>query len=312
MDRVTNKNRAWLDQRFKRCDEYGIYVAHQPIYGFRKDHSEPGLISRYIRTYETMKALSHLKFNSLLDVGGAEGYKARIAEQLLSVMVKNSDLSGEACRRAKEIFNVESICADIHNLPFKDDAFDVILCSETLEHVADLRKAVDELLRVARYAMVITVPHESRKATAEEVSHAHIHYFDLASFDFLESQGYRILSRRMVSPLLFIPTALTEAVPQKDPRKLKYPRLLVLAYNALVPLLRKLLSSKAAAFLLYIDDIICKFTTPHNAILFTIIKDDRYYKSRETRHISPAHIIDFTVPYHYLEGKKKRIRRNEG
>jgi len=37
---------------------------------------------------------------------------------------------------------------DIINIPYKDDSFDVILCSHVLEHVADDQKAMRELFRV--------------------------------------------------------------------------------------------------------------------------------------------------------------------
>jgi SAM-dependent methyltransferase len=37
---------------------------------------------------------------------------------------------------------------DIMNIPYKDDSFDVILCSHVLEHVANDQKAMRELFRV--------------------------------------------------------------------------------------------------------------------------------------------------------------------
>jgi hypothetical protein len=72
VDQYTQETKLWLNERFRKCDEEGIYFAHQPIYGFRKGHSEPGHMGKYIRTYQIMKVLSHMSFDSLLDVGGAE------------------------------------------------------------------------------------------------------------------------------------------------------------------------------------------------------------------------------------------------
>lgn len=40
--------------------------------------------------------------------------------------------------------------ADITDLPFPDESFDVVLCNHVLEHVPDDRKAVSELFRVLR------------------------------------------------------------------------------------------------------------------------------------------------------------------
>jgi ubiquinone/menaquinone biosynthesis C-methylase UbiE len=132
-----------------------------------------------------MKALSHMKFDSLLDVGGAEGYTAYIARQIFGVKVRTSDLCEEACMRAREIFHIDSDPADIHELPYEDNKFDVVLCSATLEHVTDYQKAISELLRVAGRAVVITLPHEDRavieKNVEKQLPHAHIHNFTLDS-----------------------------------------------------------------------------------------------------------------------------------
>lgn len=68
MDSHTKRTILWLDERFRRYDEGGIYVAHQPIYRFLKSHCEPDVILRYIITFQIMKAFSHLKFNSVLDL----------------------------------------------------------------------------------------------------------------------------------------------------------------------------------------------------------------------------------------------------
>lgn len=88
MDEFTPKTKTWLDKRFKKCDESGIYYAHQPLYGFRKGHSDIDTMNKYIQTYQIMRTLSHLKFDSLLDVGDAEVYKAYIAKQLFDIKAK--------------------------------------------------------------------------------------------------------------------------------------------------------------------------------------------------------------------------------
>lgn len=309
MDKYTYETKIWLDKRFRECDENGVYFAHQPIYGFRKGHSEPGLIDRYIRTYHIMKALSHLKFDSLLDVGAAEGYKAYVAKELFDVKVKCCDLSEEACKRAHEIFGLESTSADIHDLPFKNNEFDVVLCSETLEHVADLQRAIDELLRVASKAVVITVPHEPKdvvdKNIREEIPHGHIHGFDLESFDFVKSAGCRILNRRMISPLLFsrIPSVpvVIEPMRREYHKSMRYPKIFIDIYNACVPVLRKLFGKRTAAFLIQLDDFVCRFTSSHNAILFVILKDDSAKTKKQIPNLLARRIISCRVPYHYLK-----------
>lgn len=51
------------------------------------------------------------------------------------------------------------ILADACNLPFKDDTFDCVICSEVLEHIPKPERAVAELSRVLnRGIAIITVP----------------------------------------------------------------------------------------------------------------------------------------------------------
>ncbi len=110
--------------------------------------------------------------------------------------VTSSDLSAQACQRANAIFNIESVPNDIHALQFQDNSFDVVLCSESLEHVARPFDAIAELIRIARTAVIITVPHESQadvaKSVAERTPHGHINYFDIHSFEYLKKEGYTV------------------------------------------------------------------------------------------------------------------------
>jgi SAM-dependent methyltransferase len=41
-------------------------------------------------------------------------------------------------------------CADAHRLPFRDGTFEVVLCTEVLEHVIDPQRVVEELYRVLK------------------------------------------------------------------------------------------------------------------------------------------------------------------
>jgi len=45
---------------------------------------------------------------------------------------------------------IADVKADIQNLPFENDAFDVIFCNHVLEHVDDDKKALSELYRVMK------------------------------------------------------------------------------------------------------------------------------------------------------------------
>jgi ubiquinone/menaquinone biosynthesis C-methylase UbiE len=302
MNDYTTDTMQWLDQRFKLTDENGIYVAHQPIYGFRQGHSEPGMVSRYMITYQIMRALSHLRFSSFLDVGGAEGYKSALVRSIFGAQVRSADLSAEACARAKEIFGVEGEPIDIHHLPYADNQFDVVLCSETLEHVPDIVKAANELLRVSRKALVITVPREPVEVVEqnirEKIPHAHIHALDTDSFDFLKPNGVRVIARKYHYYFLKFAAEIVDAVKSEDAKD--YPPLVARVQSFLLPVFRVLFGRRSARFLVKLDDFLANRLSSYGGMCFIILKDSGCYREHPEENITAQQIIDFKVPFHYL------------
>ena len=301
MDNYTKDTMHWLDTRYRLTSNEGIYFAHSPIYGFRKGHSESNITGRYIIAYQIMKSLSHLQFNSLLDVGGSEGYKAALIRSIFNVKVQSCDLSNEACNRAKEIFNIDGVPADIHRLPYGDNEFDVVLCSETLEHVPNYMEATRELIRVCKKAVIITVPHEQKidvkKNLREKIPHAHIHSFDIRSFDFCFPIVSKIIPRKMHSSSLRIPLAFVEA---EKMQKTRWPQIIKNIFNSLVPVFKVIFGKRATCFLIKLDDLFPNSKASCSGIIFLILKNQECYSKKEQRKISVSQVIDFKVPYHYI------------
>ena|SRR6266581_8453486 len=202
-----------------------------------------------------------------------------------------SDLSEEACKRAKEIYNISAVAADIHALPFKDGQFDIVLCSETLEHVTDWHQAISELIRVAKKAVVINVPHDKeadvRQWKKDKVPHGHINYFDLHSFDYLGASVAEVKIKTFSSPYLRKPVVIAEAVP--------YPEVInwqSYFFNPLAPLFKKVCGIKAHASLISLDGIVSKLSKPNNKeIVCTLIKDKKAITKKPYRKIKPEEII---------------------
>jgi SAM-dependent methyltransferase len=73
------------------------------------------------------------------------------------------DVSDEALEMAADANpGVKFVVGSVVDLPFPNRSFDVVGCFEVLEHLpGDLpRRALSELARVARHAVVLSVPHE--------------------------------------------------------------------------------------------------------------------------------------------------------
>lgn len=98
--------------------------------------------------------------------------------------------------------------ADICNLPFEDNAYDVILCNHVLEHIPDDVKAMQELYRVLKPGGmgIFQIPQDLSRATtfqdnsitdAKERArifgqYDHVRVYGVDYFDRLRSIGFRV------------------------------------------------------------------------------------------------------------------------
>ena len=66
---------------------------------------------------------------------------------------------------------------DVTHLPFRDEAFDAVICSEVLEHIPDNRLAIRELVRVLKAGrdLVVSVPRFMPERICWALSEAYHH-----------------------------------------------------------------------------------------------------------------------------------------
>mgnify|MGYP001576920526 FL=1 len=99
---------------------------------------------------------------SLLDVGCGDGdFLQRLARSRPALALAGVDMSRERLKSAKAVLPaVELKQGQLPALPFEGQSFDTVVCSEVLEHVDDPTGALQELWRVARKQLIITVPYD--------------------------------------------------------------------------------------------------------------------------------------------------------
>lgn len=90
--------------------------------------------------------------------------------------------------------------ADLRRLPFPDDSFDTILCTEVLEHIQEDTQALSELSRVIRShgRFILTVPSKKSVASSYEKEFEHVRagYSSEEISSLLEQNGFSLLSRQ--------------------------------------------------------------------------------------------------------------------
>ncbi len=128
--------------------------------------------------------------------------------------------------------------ADICDLPFESESFDVILCNHVLEHIPNDEKAMQELFRIMKKGGwgVFQIPQDiKRKTTFEDDSitdkkerakifgqYDHVRIYGLDYFDKLREVGFDIEA-----------VDLTSELPKKEIEKYR------LAKGELIPYVRK-------------------------------------------------------------------------
>ncbi|EIQ01654.1 methylase involved in ubiquinone/menaquinone biosynthesis [Opitutaceae bacterium TAV1] len=108
-----------------------------------------------------LKAVRQLAPETLLDAGCGEGFNLSMINGHHSAKLYGIDLSSQAVSLAKKrIPDAEVQTGSVYSIPYADNSFDTVLCTEVLEHLDNPEHAISELLRVSNRYVVATVPHE--------------------------------------------------------------------------------------------------------------------------------------------------------
>lgn len=109
-----------------------------------------------------VEEIRKLNPSSILDVGCGEGFTlARLKSEKIGTKWEGIEYMDEAIQIGKEIHpDLVIKKGDIYKLPYKDDSFDVIICTEVLEHLEDPKSALLELKRVSKKHVILSVPNE--------------------------------------------------------------------------------------------------------------------------------------------------------
>ena len=108
------------------------------------------------RTFSIFKVLNTLKLGKVLNVGGADGYHSYLLKQLFNADVTTIDTNDHSLSVANKRYGLKIKHGSALDIPYPDDAFDTVLCIETIEHIEDSERVVFELLRVARHHLLIS------------------------------------------------------------------------------------------------------------------------------------------------------------
>lgn len=133
---------------------------------FRDKYTRPGMIGGLLvdRFFRCVGGLICVPAGArVLEVGVGEGFSTRRIRQMLpaSASLEASELRPDLAQVASARNPGITIRQEsIYELRHAADAFDLVVCLEVLEHLEYPERALRELARVARGAVIVSVPRE--------------------------------------------------------------------------------------------------------------------------------------------------------
>lgn len=137
--------------------------AHLREYYEKEGETQSYVYDRYqhqIRKYWIEKMMDINKDTFLLDVGCGEGMLTIDAAKKVRRAV-GLEIAVSKIRKAAEsskFKNIDFVVGDAEKLPFKNNAFDAAICAEVLEHLPNPERALEEISRVTKEQVVVSVP----------------------------------------------------------------------------------------------------------------------------------------------------------
>lgn len=149
---------------------------------------------------------------NVIEIGCGEGYMLEIMHDLNpSARYTGFDIDIPILQYARRRNpGAGVLLADAHRIPFADDAFDVAVCCEVLEHVGRPHDVIREIARITSGYVIVSVPREPiwralNLVRGKYVSHmgntpGHINHWSTESFVALLQTEFEVMAVRRPLP----------------------------------------------------------------------------------------------------------------
>ncbi|MDP3987956.1 MAG: class I SAM-dependent methyltransferase [Candidatus Levybacteria bacterium] len=150
--------------------------------------------------------------NKILDIGCASGWFLwETSKRFPKAKCTGVDIYKKAIDYgSKQYKSIKFICADAHHLSFQDDSFDLIICTEVLEHVIDPKGVLKEIKRLLSPHGVAIIEMDTGSLLFRLIWHfwvnskfsvwkgAHLHTFSTKKLEkMIEDYGFLITKKKI-------------------------------------------------------------------------------------------------------------------
>lgn len=118
------------------------------------------LINNFLNTL--FSCIDDLKIEKVLDAGCGEGFVlSEFNNRNIGDHLEGIDFSEEALDAGKKLFPYLSLKkGDVYRMSYENNSFDLVLCTEVMEHLKEPGRVMDEIVRVSKKYCLFSVPNE--------------------------------------------------------------------------------------------------------------------------------------------------------
>ena len=142
------------------------------------DEESPGIVALHLKRYvfSAPYCTDRVVLDAACGVGYGSAELARVATRVIGVDADSAAISYARARYGRD--NVEFETMDVSALRFEDDAFDVVVSFETIEHVSDGEAFLREVARVLcpSGTFVVSTPNANRTTKTPDNPFHHMEY----------------------------------------------------------------------------------------------------------------------------------------
>jgi ubiquinone/menaquinone biosynthesis C-methylase UbiE len=130
----------------------------------------------HLHRYAFVRSL--VKGKIVLDIASGEGYGSYLIAKTAK-KVYGVDIDPSVVRNATVKYKADNLTfldSDIRNIPFEQNAFDIIICFETIEHVENQDLVMTELKRVLKTEGVLIISTPEKKRYSDDRNFKNIYH----------------------------------------------------------------------------------------------------------------------------------------
>jgi len=194
-------------------DKRHLHVIEQVPVDYYQKGIKRNILQRFWHKNKLAVVLSLIRFKpkSILDVGCASGwFLSSLVERFPKARCCGIDIYSDGIKHAKKLYpRINLKVADAHKIPYASNTFDLVVCTEVLEHVTDPKSVLQEIKRVLKNKRNAIIELDSgsllfsivwflwRKVNGKVWNDSHVYPFNLRKLSkMITDCGFEIINKK--------------------------------------------------------------------------------------------------------------------